>query len=93
MSTAPILTIYTDKQLEEELARRKKDRVYKERAEREQRSIFLLGCIDELLALMVHQRPQDSDLHKFLLEAKRDQFWDWDYDVELRLVRYPQLED
>lgn len=85
-------TGFTDSELVKELARRKEESIKLERKQRDIRSNFLFECLDELCMLVVQERPEDARLIKFLREVNSDKYWDSDYDVELRLVKYPPLD-
>lgn len=91
MPTSKDFDGFTDKDLKNELIRRAKQAYSEQCAEREARSAFLLACVNELLIITF--RDKDEELYNFARDARDIEYWDNDYDVELRLVKYPPLSE
>lgn len=81
---------FTDADLIKELARRKAEQIKAERWERDHRSVFLYNNLAELESLAIYEG--NERLEKFLREVRENGDWDFDYNVELRLVKYPPLD-
>lgn len=83
---------FTDADLVKELARRKAEQIKLERQERNHRSVFLYNNLMELESLANYSGHDNEKLGSFLRDVRENGDWDFDYDVELRLVKYPTLD-